>query len=100
LMMILSGHVRADPMVKSTLIADDGHPVESVKFNTQTLHLFNPAAGTNINGGTFVLYTVSQTNHTVRARVYNSDYGRFVTNGEFSSQGFVNDWTFPFKKLP
>jgi hypothetical protein len=100
LAMFLSGHVRDHPMVKSTLIADDGHPVESIKFNTQILHIANPSQGTNINGGTFVLYTVSPANQTIRARVYNSDYGRFLTNGEFSAQGYVNDWTFPFRKLP
>jgi hypothetical protein len=100
LMMVLSGHVRAHPMVKSTLIATDGHPVESIKFNTQTLGIRDPVNGTNINGGTFVLYTVIPTSHMVHARVYNSDYGRFLTNGEFSAQGFVNDWTFPFKSLP
>lgn len=100
LMMVLSGHVRAHPMVKSTLIADDGYPVESIKFNTQTVHISSPVTGTNINGGTFVLYTVSPANHTVRGRIYNSDYGRFLTNGEFSALGFINDWTFPFKQLP
>jgi len=100
LMMFLSGHVRKSPMVRSTLTADGGYPVESVKYNTQTLLISDPVQGTNMNGGTFVLYTVSPVDHTIRARVYNSDYGRFLTNGEFSNFGFVNDWTFPFKKLP
>jgi Calcineurin-like phosphoesterase len=100
LMMVLSGHVRADPMVRSVLTASDGHPVESLKFNTQTVHISSPATGTNFNGGTFVLFTVSPATHTIRAQVYNSDYGRFLTNGEFSAEGFTNDWTFPFKQLP
>jgi hypothetical protein len=100
LMMFLSGHVRACPMVRSTLTADDGHPVESIKYNTQSLGISDPVNGTNINGGTFVLYTVSPLTHSVRARVYNADYGRFMTNGEFSDKGFVNDWTFPIKSLP
>jgi len=98
LMMILSGHVRARPMVRSSLQCDDGHMVDSIMFNTQT----NPTEGTNqiVNGGCFVLYTVSPSKHYVRGRVFEADWGRFMTNGEFSSHGFVNDWTFPFKKLP
>jgi hypothetical protein len=98
LAMVLSGHVRAHPMLRVTLTADDGHPVESIKFNTQTLGIRSATAGTNINGGTFVLYTVYPTN-VIRAQVYNSDYGRFMTNGEFTSQGFTNDWTFPIPQL-
>jgi hypothetical protein len=100
LLMVLSGHVRMDPMVRSILTASDGHPVESLKFNTQTVHISGPATGTNFNGGTFVLFTVSPAIHTIRARVYNSDYGRFLTNGEFIAESFTNDWTFPFQQLP
>jgi hypothetical protein len=98
LMMILSGHVRARPMVRSSLRCDDGHMVDSILFNTQTA----PTIGTNTiaNGGCFVLYTVYPAQHYVRGRVFEADWGRFLTNGEFSSLGFVNDWTFPFKKLP
>jgi hypothetical protein len=91
LLMVLSGHVRASPMVRSRLTADDGHGVESIKYNTQTLQDF---VRTNINGGTFVLYTVYPSAGYIWAHVYNSDMHRFMTNGEFSDQGFVNDWKF------
>jgi hypothetical protein len=91
LLMVLSGHVRAHPMVRSRLTADNGHGVESIKFNTQGLQDY---ARTNINGGTFVLYTVYPSSGYVWARVYNSDMHRFLTNGEFTDYGFVNDWKF------
>jgi hypothetical protein len=98
LMMVLSGHVRERPMTKSSLQCDDGHMIESIKFNTQT----GPAEGaTNVNNGScFVLYTVYPSEHYVRGRVFEADWGRFMTNGEFTTSGFVNDWTFPFKRLP
>jgi hypothetical protein len=98
LMMVLSGHVRARAMVRSSLQCDDGHKVDSIMFNTQTF----PNEGTNYiyNGGCFVLYTVYPEQHYVRGRVFESDWGRFLTNGEFRNEGFVADWTFPFKKLP
>jgi hypothetical protein len=98
LMMVLSGHVRERQMTKSSLQCDDGHMIESIKFNTQVA----PRDGTNFlaNAGCFVLYTVYPSEHYVRGRVFDSYGGRFLTNGEFSSCGFVNDWTFPFKRLP
>jgi hypothetical protein len=98
LMMILSGHVTSRTMVRSSLKCDDGHMVDSIMFNTQSA----PTEGPNqiSNGGCFVLYTVIPAEHSVHARVFESDWGRFMTNGEFSNFGFVNDWTFPYPKLP
>lgn len=98
LMMVLSGHVRARTMVRSTLQCDDGHKVNSIMFNTQT----DPIEGGRqiLDGGCFVLYTVYPEQNYVRGRVFEADWGRFMTNGEFSNNGFVVDWTFPLKKLP
>lgn len=91
LLMVLSGHVRQHPMLRVRLTADDGHGVESIKYNTQSLQ---DSVRTNLNGGTFVLYTVYPSDGYVWARVYNSDMHRFMTNGEFADKGFLNDWTF------
>jgi len=98
LMMILSGHLTQRQMIRSSLQCDDGHMVDSIMFNTQN----PPTQGTNtiVNGGCFVLYTVYPAQNYVRGRVFEADWGRFLTNGEFANHGFVNDWTFHFKKLP
>jgi hypothetical protein len=91
LLMILSGHVRAHLMVRSHLTANDGHGVESIKYNTQSVQ---DTMRTNLNGGTFVLYTVYPSAGYIWGRIYNSDLHRFLTNGEFNDLGFINDWKF------
>lgn len=98
--MLLSGHVRSHPMNVSLLSADIGAQVESIKFNTQTANFADPVLGTNANGDTFVLYTVHPSEDYVEARVFSSYYGRFLTNGEFASKWFTNDFIFYTRHLP
>ncbi len=92
--LVLSGHVRRDHMTVSTLTANDGHTVQSVKFNTQNGS--EVISGTNLNnGGTFVLYTVQPALHRVVARVYSSDLGRFLVGGEGSDNKYRPEFVFP-----
>ena len=60
----------------------------------------DPTLGTNVNGDTFVLYTVHPSEDYVEGRVFNSDYGRFMTNGEFAAKWFTNDFIFYIRHLP
>jgi hypothetical protein len=92
--LVLCGHVKKYHMTTSTLTANDGHTVQSVKLNTQ---LGKPTiAGTELlNGGTFVLYTVQPALHRVVARVYAVELGRFLVEGEGTAHRYTPEFVFP-----
>jgi hypothetical protein len=93
--LVLCGHVKKYHMTTSTLAANDGHTVQSVKLNTHWGGSVN-IAGTNLyNGGTFVLYTVQPALHRVVAKVYATELGRFLVEGEGADRNYAPEFSFP-----
>ncbi len=94
LLSFYCGHVRFNPYVQNTLTATDGHPVNAVKFNSQSFVNTGQSLGL-FSGGTFCLYTVYPALKLVRCRIWSSELNRFITDNDFPLMNFRSDYSFP-----
>ena len=90
MLMGVCGHTRTTAATVKFYHSEDTHRVPFLKFNTQSA--FNLGFGTN--GGSFKVYTFIPDERQIHAQTYSTDFGRYLTNGEW---GATHDFYIPWK---